>query len=207
MIADDQLALGLDVGPVIRAPVVTLVPEDSVGVTNWLPRSRSAIADAFDDDADLFCRLLAATSPISTVETNVVNAVKAYRVIKWTGKIPHHGFIGVHRVCMRKILSGDLTELGRKVYSLYQNLAGNEEVCPIDRWMLRYFGYKPEMYVGPALYDKLEQRIRDEARLRGITPAQRQVQLWCAQRGDPTSYGDVIRRMGLQRVNLLRRLL
>lgn len=192
----------------------TNVQTDSVGQLimlepkeDWFIKSRRAIKTAFEDDADLFCRLLAATSPISTIETNVKMAVRAYQHLKWFGKIPRTGFIEVHYVSIHKLLAHP-ESAGRKVWSLYQNLIGNENVCPIDRWMLRYFGYDGDTRVwNTKFYDELENKIKAEAAELGITPAQRQVQIWIKQRGDSTSYGDIIIRREITRRNVLARLL
>lgn len=174
---------------------------------DWFVKSRRAIEMAFEDDADLFCRLLAGTSPISTIETNVKMAIRAYQHLKWFGEIPRTGFIEVHYVSIHKLLNDDKS-IGRKVWSLYQNLIGNEEVCPIDRWMLRYFGYDGDTRIWKkSFYDELENKIKAEAKELGVTPAQRQVQIWIKQRGDPTSYGDIIVRREITKRNVLARLL
>ena len=62
------------------------------------------------------------------------------------------------------------------------------------------------------LYDELENRIKDEARQLGITPAQRQVQIWCGSRTAGSSradisYGEIIKSRGITAENLLRRLM
>ena len=58
-----------------------------------------------------------------------------------------------------------------------------------------------------SIYDELEGLIIAEARKRGISPSQRQVEIWCEQRGDPLSYGDILRRRQLNRRTLLTRLI
>ena len=108
---------------------------------------------------------------------------------------------------MQKFIAG-IDTTGRKIWSLYQNLIGNEQVCPIDRWMLRYFGYDGATRLWDMkFYDELENKIKTEAKKLGITPAQRQVQIWVEQRGDSTSYGDIIIRKEITRQNVLARLL
>lgn len=171
----------------------------------WWQDSRKAIHDAFGEDADMFGRILAATSPLSTIETNVAVAIRAYRGVHWFDELPREGLIEVHYVGVKNILNGGT--VGRKVWSLYQNFAGNEEVCPIDRWMLRYFGYDIRTRVDNKLYDELEYKIKCDAWLMGVTPAVRQCQMWCESRGDSTSYGDIIVKRELNKDNLLRRLL
>jgi hypothetical protein len=182
-----------------------------MSVENWFPESRTAIQKAFGEDADIFMRLLAATSPISTIESNVAIAIRAYRHLRWFGEVPRNSFIEVHYICIQKFLK-DPNTAGRKVWSLYQNLIGNEQVCPLDRWMKVYFGYDPEKYLSDKLYDELEGRIREEAVKLGISPAQRQVQIWCASRVAGSSradisYGEIITSRQITAENLLRRLI
>lgn len=177
-----------------------------MSVIAWFVDSRREIMRAFGDEADFFYRLLAGTSPISTIETNVVLACRAYQHLSWFGELPREGFLSVHLISVTKLLADDPT-VGRKVWSLYQNLAGNEQVCPIDRWMLRYFGISDHHWLSPKLYDELEGKIKAEAAALGISPAQRQAAMWCEARGNPISYGDVIRRRGIHRRDLLNKLL
>lgn len=176
-----------------------------MSVERWFEESREAVLLAFEDDADLFYKLLAATSPISALDDNVYKACRAYRQIKLDGGLSRGSFILTHWGTLHKILAGK--PCGRKVWSLYLNLTGNEDVVPVDRWMLRWYGLDPmHTYVTSQLYDEIEGRIRQEARERGITTAQRQVQLWCQARGSSRSYGDVIKAKVVHRQNLLRRM-
>lgn len=176
-----------------------------MSVERWFEESREAVQYAFEEDADLFYKLLAATSPISALDDNVVKACTAYRQLKLDGGLQRSSFLLVHWGTRHKILSGK--RCGRKVTAVYLNLAGNEDVVPVDRWMLRWFGYDPmHTYVNEQLYNDIEGRIRDEARALGITASRRQVQLWCQSRGSSRSYGDVIRDKVVHRQNLLRRM-
>ncbi len=67
-------------------------------VVTWFADSRREVERAFEDEADLFCRLLAATSPVSTIETNVAQAIKAYQRLHFIGEVTHEGFIHTHFV-------------------------------------------------------------------------------------------------------------
>ena len=182
-----------------------------MSVEDWFPKSREAIKNVFGDDADLFCRLLAGTSPISTIEANVVISIRLYRQIRWFGTISRDGLLGVHYISTNKLLNNP-KGAGRKVWSLYQNLIGNENVCPIDRWMKKYFGLPPEKYISDKEYDRLEDLIRKEATQLNITPAQRQVQIWCESRLSGStratlSYGDIIKWREITKDGILARLL
>ena len=178
----------------------------------------------------IYSRLLAGTSPVTDIRTNVRLACKAYQHLKWFGNIQEGGFIHVHVICIQKFLDGRMDKPetrggkwrkqagGRKVWSLYQNLIGNEQVRPIDRWMLRYYGYDGETRLTVALYDELENKLRDEAKALGVTPAAHQAKVWCSMRmranttsggstrGDE-NYGDIIIRNKINREQLLSRLL
>jgi len=179
--------------------------------SDWFVRSREGILQAFgEDDFDLFCRILAGTSPIHSIEDNVDRAVRVYRCLKLDGKLTRGGLIGTHFATVRKFLDGrtERGDIGRKVWSLYQNLIGNEQVCPVDRWILRYYGWgQRDLERYPWAYDVIELGIRLEAMVLGISPAQRQCAIWCESRGDPTNYGDVLRRKGITKESILRRLL
>ena len=172
----------------------------------WFKASREAIADVFGEDADLYSKILAATSPLMTIESNVTIACRVYRQLKVDGEVARGGLIHVHYVTMAKLLNGG-HGVGRKVWALYQNLIGNEMVCPVDRWVLRAFGYEGNRYVSEKLYDAIEGAIIKQAAERGITPAQRQVEIWCEQRGRATNYGEILKRREIRRDNLVRRLL
>lgn len=200
-----------------------------MSVENWFEETRVAIKQAFNSEADLFSKLLAGTSPLTDIRTNVKLACKAYQHICWFGAPQPGGFIHTHVVCMRKLMNGTWTSpescqyqthwvSGRKVWSLYQNLIGNEQVCPIDRWMLRYYGYAGDTRMTSELYSKLEDKIKDEAAKLNITPAQRQVQIWCSQRANSgtvsggssrgnESYGEIIKARHITSESLARRLI
>lgn len=181
-------------------------------IENWFVNSRMAIKQSFNGDSDLFCRLLAGTSPISTIEANVKIAIRVYRHLKWFGIVPRGGLLGVHYISVNKLLSNP-EKAGRKVWSLYQNLIGNEDVCPIDRWVKRYFGLPPERWISDKKYDELENKIREEARKLNTTASQRQLQIWCQSRENainsiPTiSYGDIILKDRITKEGVLARLI
>ena len=181
----------------------------SMAVNTWFEDSRKQVRLIFDDDFDVFCKLLAGMSPISTLESNVAEAIKAYRQIKWYGSLIRNTFIYSRYSVTNKLLNNQSTT--RKVQAMYQNLVGNENVIAIDRWLLRYFGYTEAMIIRGIYknsdYDKLEDIIKYEAEKLSVTPAQRQVQIWCAMRKDDTSYGDVLKKKEISKQNILNRLL
>ena len=180
-----------------------------MAVNTWFEDSREQVQLIFDSDFDMFCKLLAGMSPISTLESNVVEAVKAYRQIKLQGSLIRNTFIYNRYSVTNKLLRNQPTT--RKVQAIYQNMIGNENVVAIDRWMLRYFGYSEAMMrrgiYKNSDYDKFENIIKYEAKKLGITPAQKQAQIWCAIRRNDTSYGDILKRKEYHRSNILSRLL
>jgi hypothetical protein len=179
---------------------------------DWFRETRETIAAYFQEDADMFSRLLAATSPVTDMRSNVRLAVKAYRQLHWYGEL-RGGFIEVHRISIKKFLSdGDKFTGGRKVWSLYQNMIGNEQVAAIDRWMLRYFGYEGDRHMDDKLYDELEYKVKVLAFKNFLTPAQMQAKIWCEMRGYGATrgfatYGQIIRAGGITRENILRRII
>ena len=75
----------------------------------------------------------------------------------------------------------DLVLRGPKIRAFYRALLGDDEAVVIDTWMLRALGHheKPT----PKQYKRLAQRVRREARRRGIPPAVWQAIVWCKARG------------------------
>ena len=171
----------------------------------WFEESRQLVSDIFGEDFDLFCRLLAATSPLTDVITNVSHALKVYRGIKLDHFISRSGLMHTHFVSVCKFLNGGTP--GRKIWSLFQNMIGNEQPVTVDRWMVRYFGFDGLKSVSTELYDVCEARVVVMAGERGIPPAQMQAEIWTEARGDDTSYGSELKRLNITKENLLRRLI
>jgi hypothetical protein len=179
---------------------------------NWFEETRQTLKDNFGADSDLFARLLAATSPVTDMLNNVRLAGRAYRELNLDGAVSMH-YIEVHRISIGKFLN-DKPKFngGRKIWSLYQNMIGNEQVCAIDRWMLRYFGHVGDRHVDDKLYDELEAKIKAMAFKNFLSPAQQQAKIWCEMRGFGAtrgfySYGQIMRSGQVTRENLLRRLI
>lgn len=186
--------------------IINPIPE-----CGWWLESRSYIQSVMEEDFDLFCRLLAATSPMSTITTNVIIASRAYRQIKEQGHISDNGYMRVHWVSLGKFLGTIPGTPGRKIWSLYQNLIGNEMVCAIDRWMMRYYGMNTS-HLSERQYDRIEKKITREAKALHISPAERQSQIWIASRASGStrgreSYATVMKELGISKINLTRRLI
>ena len=162
---------------------------------NWYQDSREAVKVLYGKDWKLFCGLLAATSPNASVKANVTLARKAFMQIKDTGTITREGYIRTHYMSILAVLKHKRPN-GRKCHDLYQNLIGNEQFVPVDIWMVRYAGLDKK---SPSKfdYDYIEDRVREEAEDMGITPAQRQAEIWSAIRGSSESYADVLIQFNL----------
>lgn len=175
-------------------------------MSDWFKESREEIKLRFDEDFELVCQLLAGTSPIADIKSNVSIALQCYRSIKLDGELPKSCLINTRYLCVTKLMAGDIT--GRKVWSLYQNLLGNEWVCAIDRHVLRYFKLDIN-HLDVSTYGILESILVKEAIELGTTPAQRQADIWYSMRAGRgyESYGSILRKREITKANLLNRLL
>jgi hypothetical protein len=186
-------------------PMTTSTPKPRWGVGDYVPanykarawyeESRQAIKLAYGDNWILFSALCALTSPNSTIKANLTLARKAYNQICDTGTITRTGFVKTHYNGIIKYLAtGKLS--GVKVNNFYQNLIGNEQAITIDIWMMRYAGFGDIM---PSVKhrDIIETNIRRDASEAGITPAQRQAEIWAHVRGSGQSFGDLLAQQAL----------
>lgn len=152
-------------------------------MNNWYAKVRREIELQYGDDADLFCDLLAATSPRRQVSANWKLADKVYRHL--VDKIPQGAgrleaclsSIGVMssqqpnviRALKQEPLSGD------KVRAFAANLKGDMSQVTVDVWMLRLFDYdKP---TERHREEVVEYVIRAAAEL-GCEPAEVQAEMW-----------------------------
>ena len=160
-------------------------------------RVREALNEVYGQDAGLVAGLLAATSAKTTMKGNVALAMGVYWAFKDRGAIPVNGLFESHLFNVRRVLTGKELR-GRKVKALYMNLIGDETYVCVDRWVMRYYGASGGNGDGEIrgipdkLYNRLEARVREEAEELGITPAQRQAQIWCEMSGNDVIYADLI---------------
>ena len=162
--------------------------------SNWYTDSRRVIEQLYGDDADMFCDLLAATSPRKQVSVNWDIAQNIYERYKHDGYIDCQGLMGSHipnvlRALYREPLSG------YKVPAFAANLKGDMNRVAIDRWTLRYFGLQQER-IRRKEYYRLEKAIQLLAKHRGMKPAQYQAMIWCkavtTAGKTPVSYKDMV---------------
>lgn len=156
----------------------------------WYRESRIAIKRMYPEDWELFCGLLAATSARASIKCNVALARKAYNQIKATGDINREGFINSHYKCVKHVLKYGHPS-GRKVQALFLQLTVGGDKVPVDIWMMRYAGIDrkaPNKFE----YDLIEDRVREEARELGITPGERQAEIWAIARKSSRGYAEAL---------------
>lgn len=161
---------------------------------NWYKDSRQVIEQLYGDDADMFCDLLAATSPRKQVKVNWKMAVTIFDEYKETGRINCEGVMRSHQSNVIRAIYG-LPLSGWKVPAFAANLKGDMERVTIDTWTLRYFGLKQNRIRGKE-YFRMEKALQKMARRRGMKPAEYQAIIWVkaiiAAGRTPYSYVDAV---------------
>ena len=154
-------------------------------MNNWYSRVREEIEAQYGDDADLFCDLLAATSPRKQVGANWKLAAKVYcwwkdappisaRHVAIPGVIADLGVMQSMRPNVIRALRGEELS-GPKVRAFAANLKGDMSQVTVDVWMLRLFDYdKPTEKHRKEVVDYV---IRAAAEL-GCEPAECQAEMW-----------------------------
>lgn len=148
---------------------------------NWYEKCRAEIEKQYGDDADLFCHLLAATSPRKQVTANWRLAERVYKSHK-AGALNLAGTLPAHRGNIRRAIAGEELS-GRKVRAFAANLCGNMNVVCVDIWMMRWAGFEK---LTDKIYTFIEKLIKQMAAVYHMRPAEMQAELWC----------DIIREYG-----------
>ena len=140
----------------------------------WYQQSRELIRKRYGRNANLFSRLLAATSPRKRVRANwnladrILTDVLSGRAIDYTGTMP------CHRPNIDNAING--RELsGPKVRAFARNLTGDYNAVTVDVWILKYFNKK---IASPKIYQELSDRITRLAERYGLRPAEMQAIIW-----------------------------
>lgn len=159
---------------------------------DWYRCCGDSIRAEFGADADLFCDLLAATSPRKQVSANWRLAMRIYhvwqsrqfpnfadialqaKVGKWydnlmQSTLPTHR-PNIIRALQRRPLSGN------KVTAFAANLKGDYEQVTLDVWMCRHYGY-PQTLTNKK-YAELAAIVKTEAAAAGLRPAEYQAIIW-----------------------------
>lgn len=145
---------------------------------NWYRQAREEIEFHFGDDADLFCNLLAATSPRKSIKANWRLARRLYTSWKqngWICSTDLKSCLPAHRLNVLRTFRNEPLH-GRKVRAFAENLRGNMKEVTVDIWMLRYFGFadRPtELAVNTVV-----RRVKSLAADAGLEPGQMQAVLW-----------------------------
>lgn len=142
----------------------------------WYSESRKTIETIFGNDADLFCDLLAATSPRKQVRANWNLARRIYDAHKANLPIPTTGLMPTNFNNVRRALAGQELS-GPKVAAFAANLKGDHNRVTIDVWILRHF--KIGKKISAKQYVELEKKIQRLARRHKMTPAAYQAKIWC----------------------------
>lgn len=161
-------------------------------LSNWYQESRQIIVELYGDDADLFCDILAATSPRRQVKANWNMSVKIYDEFKKTGGTTV-GMMPSHQCNVFRALSGNPLH-GWKVPAFAANLKGDLHRVTIDMWVMDFFGLT-QRDIRRLEYYRMEAAIQKLAYRRRMMPAEYQAMIWCkaVERAGltPVSYRDV----------------
>jgi hypothetical protein len=165
-----------------------------MAVKNWYVKSRELIEERYGDDADLFCDILAATSPRKQVRANWNLAVRVYNQYKKDGTYSTTGMMPAHILNTERALKGEPLH-GYKVPAFAANLKGDLDRVTIDVWVMMYFGLT-QGRIRRAEYFRMEAALQKMARRRGLRPAEHQAKIWCeaVERAGrtPISYADCV---------------
>ncbi len=161
---------------------------------NWYTDSRRVIEEIYGDDADMFCDILAATSPRKQIKANWNLSQNIYGRYKHDGYIDCGGLMSPFIPNVHRALNGEPLS-GYKVPAFAANLRGDLNRVTIDTWTIRYFGIT-QREIRRKEYFRLEAAIQKMARRRGLLPAEFQAIIWCkaviAAGRTPVSYADMV---------------
>ena len=143
-------------------------------MNNWYAKCTAEIKRIYGDDWKLFADLLAATSPRKSVKANWRLAVQVYDS-HIAGEVDYSGTLPCHRPNINRALNGEELS-GRKVRAFAANLKGDLDVCTIDIWIMRYFGFDK---LTDKTYSFIESVIKMMAAASHMRPAEMQSMLWC----------------------------
>ncbi len=151
---------------------LTKLYQEGKDFKDWYQKSHDEVEVMFGEDSDMFLSMLAATSPMSSVRSNTVLALRAYE--QWKTGRPFDGFMEPVRGMLGRLVSGDpnwaSSETAPKVYNFNRALHGDPDAFTADRWWGKEFGfgerfhpnvYKFMDYAGTQVAQKLGVPVRD----------------------------------------------
>lgn len=166
--------------------VYTLYLEGS-HARKWYNGAKREMRRIWGEDALMYCRMFAATSPMSSVSSNVTLANRAMHL--WiSGEVNRenwfkgeHGFIPAHWHNLNRALQ-DAPLSGPKVGEFVRALWGAREAIVVDRWMLRAFEFKPmasgDIRNTPKRTREVCEVIRTIAKCQSVDPREAQAGVW-----------------------------
>lgn len=142
----------------------------------WYADSRIVIEKLFGVDADLFCDILAATSPRKQVAANWNVSQRIYEAHKNGQEFSERGLMPCHIGNVRRALSGEPLS-GNKISAFAANLKGDLSQVTIDIWTLRYFKIDKQKLTDKQ-YGILAEKIKRIACRLKLQPAVYQSKIW-----------------------------
>lgn len=152
------------------------------GLQEWYDNFAGEIKDVFGPDAEIFTKMVAATSVLNPTPSNAVDALIAYRA--WKTGAEFKGLPAVTGNLERAVAGQPLS--GPKVTNFFKNLSGDPNAVTVDRWMMRLFDFKSDSPT-PRQYDLIDAVVTRSAREAGVTPRQYQAALWAGVRSESMS--------------------
>jgi hypothetical protein len=173
----------------------------------WYDKTWQELEGTFGPDADMFAKILAATSPNTTTDSNVTLALKAYG--QWKSGASFDGYLPVAKANLERAIAGTPMR-GPKVSNFYKNLAGDPDAVTVDRWMMRAFGLRGQAPT-ESQYKFIETTIRRQAKEIGVEPRQYQAAVWVGMKKEAPIPGnldplEVILRERLEGTDILKKL-
>jgi hypothetical protein len=147
------------------------------GYADWYGTG-AELRQFFGKDAEVFAKMLAATSNNADVTGNVALALKAYGQWKIDPTKDPIGLMATIVPAVKKAGANTALE-GRKVNNFVRALLGDPEAIVVDRHMMRVFGFPGDVPTATQ-YDFIEHAIREMAKKEGIKPVEAQAALWYA---------------------------
>ena len=153
-----------------RASELASVAKAGEAKKGWYRASTQALMDVFGDDAPRFASLLAAMSPQTSVEMNLLNALNTWK--NWTAAGRPQSAKAINEIMGRSVLgnkgeesvldawknnahralmasdSSKITLSGPKVDSFYRNLADDVYRVTNDAWMANGLGVNQGLFSG-----------------------------------------------------------
>lgn len=159
---------------------------DDYKAVNWYSDATMLIKQLYGDNWQLFVDLLASTSPRQSVKKNWRQsaAIVAAHIDRENRPKRFGDLLGdvmqSHLNNVVRALAGRPIN-GQKVSRFAANLKGNLELVTIDVWICKAYGIEHKALT-TSLYNRLEKKIRAEAKQQGIAPANWQAVIWYAVR-------------------------